>query len=116
MRLFALIMAILIAFPNLGSAFTLGGCCGSSAVAGEEIVQAPKVKVKTCCSHSPEEDGENECGSKCKCASCFSPILFNTTEEVAKSTVEIYSSAVADVVLTYFFELPFNVWQPPKQA
>ena len=116
MRLFAIIMAILIAFPNIGSAFTSGECCSGTAMLGEVLVAENRSEVKTCCSHSPEKDGANECGSKCKCATCFSPILYNSIEETSSRIFENCTQTVADLVKSYTFELPIIIWQPPKQA
>lgn len=116
MRLFAIIMAILIAFPNIGSAFTPGECCSNTPMVGEVLAAESRSTVKTCCSHSPEKDGENDCGSKCKCASCFSPILYNSYEKLSSRTFENYTQSSTAFIKSYSFELPTNIWHPPKQA
>ena len=116
MRLFAFIMAILIAFPNLGSAFTSSDCCSHSSILGEVLIKEAQVEVKSCCSHSPEKDGEKECGSKCKCASCFTTTLYNVIASIISNNQDEYSQTVADFTQSYFFEFPINIWQPPKQA
>lgn len=110
MRLVAIILALFVAFPNMGYALT-SSCCSHEEVMHDGCEE----DVLDLNHESHDDDTDSPCGSQCDCSCCMHTFL------IKDDITEIDKAEISHIKTTPLspgtpFRLGFYnlVWQPPQ--
>ena len=110
MRIVAIILALFVAFPNMGYALT-SSCCSHEEVNHDGCED----EVFDLSHESQESKDESPCGSQCDCSCCMHTFLIKDSIEVqGKAEVEHHKTTPLSPGTPFrqgFYNL---IWQPPQ--
>jgi len=108
MKIIALILAVFVAFPNLGYSLT-SNCCSHEKT---ETIDCTDEKADT--KEIPQEDHE-PCPSQCDCSCCHVTFLIKDEVEPAGTlNVDFIKSTPLNHGTTFAIGYTGHIWQPPK--
>ncbi len=111
MRLVAIILALFVAFPNMGYALT-SNCCSHVEV---ELDSCEDKLPDTHNGCQDANDDSKPCSGQCDCSCCMHTFLIK--EEIkAQDRVEVTHTKTTPLSLGTSFRLGFYnlIWQPPQ--
>ena len=112
MKVIAVILSILLAFPSMGH--NLGSdCCSKDKV---ETMDCHADMAEDAPSDCCQGDQENSpCGDQCDCSCCHGTIMASETKKkVASFYVDFVKTEPLNPGTSFAAGIPSLVWQPPK--
>jgi len=112
MKFIAIILALFVAFPNMGYAL-VDDCCSH-----EQIVQenCEDIGHELNTDHQHSEEGDSEpCSSQCDCSCCMHTFLIAETKNLSDKIILVIKNE-SPISSGSSFSLGFYnlIWQPPQ--
>lgn len=108
MKIIALILAVFVAFPNLGYSLTSNCCSHESEISLECSDDLADNTEKTQKDHEP-------CSGQCDCSCCHTTFLIKVDlQAVRTSNPDFLKTSPLDQGTSFTSGYTGHIWQPPK--
>jgi len=112
MRIIALILSILLAFPNIGHSMG-NNCCSGDKM---ETMSCHGDAVDTDSNEdSCHDDDDKSCAGQCDCSCCQATVMAtDSTKEVRTAVAQLVKSEALNLGTPYAKGIKDLIWQPPR--
>lgn len=111
MKVIAVILSILLAFPSLGHSLS-SDCCSDDKTEIMECHADMEDAPSDCCGGDQES---SPCGDQCDCSCCHGTIMASeTTKDIATIYVDFVKTEPLNPGTSFASGISNLIWQPPK--